>query len=420
MGKQHRAAWHRSWLVVPLAGALALGACGDDDDGGAADTEAPAGTEAPATEAPAETEAPAGTEAPGTTTGGGTGAADLAAAGCPNPVVVQTDWNVEAEHGAMYQMVGEGYEVDTDLKAVRGPLVTSGGQETGVDIEIRIGGPAIGFQLPNSQMYQDTDILLGFVSVDDAMANSAEQPTIAVVTPLDKNPQIMMWDPAQFTGETIADVAPEVETILYFEGATYIDYLIAEGIVPEDKLDSSYDGTPTRWVASGGRVLQQGFASAEPFIYENEVPEWGQPVAFQLIHDTGWEAYSQALSVRAEAFEENRDCLAALVPVIQQATVDYVNDPGPVNALILELNEQYDTGWVYSQGVADFSVEQQLELGLVGNGPNETIGDFDDARMEDFFSKAAEVLAARGIEMAEGLTPADIYTNEFIDPSIGL
>ncbi len=320
----------------------------------------------------------------------------------------------------MYHLVGEGYEVDTDLKAVRGPLVASGGAETGVDVEIRIGGPAIGFQLPNSQMYQDTDILLGFVSTDDAMANSVEQPTVGVVTPLDKNPQIMMWDPAQFDGETIADVAPEVETILYFEGATYMDYLIAEGIVPEDKLDSSYDGQPTRWVASGGNVLQQGFASAEPFIYENEVPEWGKPVAFQLIHDTGWEGYSQALSVRADALEQNRDCLAALVPVIQQATVDYVNDPGPVNSLILELNEQYDTGWVYSEGVADFSVEQQLELGLVGNGPNETIGDFDEARMEDFFTKAAGVLDARGIALAEGLTAADIATNEFIDPSIGL
>jgi hypothetical protein len=40
--------------------------------------------------------------------------------------------------------------------------------------------------------------------------------------------------------------------------------------------------------------------------------------------------------------------------------------------------------------------------------------------MDDFFAKASDVLAARGIEMAEGLTPADIYTNEFIDPSIGL
>ncbi len=59
--------------------------------------------------------------------------------------------------------------------------------------------------------------------------------------------------------------------------------------------------------------------------------------------------------------------------MIQQATVDYVNDPGPVNALILELNDQYDTGWVYSEGVADFSVEQQVELGLVGNGPNDTM-----------------------------------------------
>lgn len=70
-------------LAVLAVTALALGACGDDDDGGAsattsgaADATAPAATESPATE-PAGTE-PAGTEAAG-------GDADIVIAGFEFP-----------------------------------------------------------------------------------------------------------------------------------------------------------------------------------------------------------------------------------------------------------------------------------------------------------------------------------------------
>ena len=59
--------------------------------------------------------------------------------------MIQTDWFPESEHGALYNMVGEGYEVDVDQQVVSGPLV-AGGQDTGVDIEVRTGGPAIGDQ----------------------------------------------------------------------------------------------------------------------------------------------------------------------------------------------------------------------------------------------------------------------------------
>jgi len=107
---------------------------------------APAATPAPAeppTQAPAEpTEAPAEpTEAPAEPTAAPVTLADV----CPNPVVIQTDWFPEGEHGAMYQMVGDDYTVDTSRKVVRGSLVASG-VDTGVDIEVRTGGPAIGFQ----------------------------------------------------------------------------------------------------------------------------------------------------------------------------------------------------------------------------------------------------------------------------------
>ena len=141
--------------------ALIVAACGDDDDdeaGGADTTSAPATTAAPetvpaevtepATTAPAATDAPS-TEAPPTTEATsettapeGGSAVDLSA-DCPNPLVIQTDWFAESEHGGLYNMLGDDYTVTADNMRVKGPLV-AGGEETGVDLEIRMGGPAIG------------------------------------------------------------------------------------------------------------------------------------------------------------------------------------------------------------------------------------------------------------------------------------
>lgn len=339
---------------------------------------------------------------------------DLSAV-CPSTVIIQTDWNPEAEHGALYEMVGDDYTVDADNFIVSGNLV-AGGKDTGVMIEVRTGGPAIGFQQVTAQMYQESDITFGYVSTDEAVENFSQLPTIAFVAPLEKNPQIIMWDPETYPVDTIADL-PDDTFVRYFGGATYIPFLVEAGILSDAQLDDTYDGTPAVFVAEGGAIAQQGFASAEPFIYENEVPEWGKPVAFQLIHDTGFEAYAAAISVRAADFEELTPCMAAMAPIIQQAQVDFITNPDATNELILEAVEAYDNGWVYTAGVAEFSVQAQLDNGLVSNGPDDTLGNFDLDRVDS----VVEILVSTNVfPDSAGVTAADLVTNEFIDESIGL
>ena len=68
--------------------------------------------------------------------------------------------------------------------------------------------------------------------------------------------------------------------------------------------------------------------------------------------------------------------------------------------------------------MADYSDKTQVDLGLVGNGPDSTYGNFDDSRFSDFFTKASKVYTDLGTPPASGYTPADLYTNEFIDKSI--
>jgi hypothetical protein len=392
----------RTLLALPLAGALFLSACGSDAT--TADTTVAA--EAPAEETPAETVAAA--------------AAGASLKGvCPETVVIQTDWNPEAEHGAIYQMIGADPQVDTDKKRVTAALM-DGATDTGVKLEIRVGGPAIAFESVVSTMYKDTSILLGYVSSDDAVSLSEQFPTKAIVAPLNKNPQIIMWNPEKYpTAEKIADLPKDVK-VRVFGPAAYLSYLVSEGIITKDQIDGSYKGVPAAWVADGGTSAQQGFASAEPYFYERELKEWSKPVKYQLIEDAGWTAYAAPLAVRAKDFDANKECFKALVPVVQRATRDFVTDPAKTNALIVDLVTKYNTGWVYTAGQAQASVEYQLKDGIVANSADGTLGSFDNAKVDEFIVKAAKTYEAEGTKTKAGLTSADIVTNEFIDPSIKL
>ncbi|WP_375432856.1 ABC transporter substrate-binding protein [uncultured Friedmanniella sp.] len=347
------------------------------------------------------------------------GAVDLSA-DCPATVVIQTDWNPESEHGAQYALLGSEYKVNTKLKSVSGPLMSSG-KPTGVNVEIRAGGPAIGFESVATQMYKDDKITLGYASTDGQIQTSKELPVKAVMAPLDINPQMIMWDPATYPDvKTIKDLGATGAVVRVFGGASYMEYLVDSGQIDRKNVDEGYDGTPANFVAAQGKDAQQGFASAEPYIYENEVTDWAKPVAFQLIHDAGWQVYAGTMSVKSADFEKLSPCLKKLVPVMQQAEVDFYSDPVATNTLILDLVEQYDTGWVYSQGVADFSVQQQKALKLVSNGTNDEVGDFDMDRVQKILDVMGPIADKLGTPPAAGLTVDDLVTNEFLDPKIGL
>jgi len=339
---------------------------------------------------------------------------------CPETVTFQTDWNPESEHGFLYQLVGAGYEVDASGLRVTGPLMASG-VDTGVKVQVRAGGPAVGFSSPTSLMYSDPDIFLAFAATYSQIQNSGEFPTQSVIAPFNINPQIIMWDPATYPDvKTIADLKATGAKVRYFGGTAYMDYFTSTGILNPAQVDGSYDGTPANFVADGGKSAQQGFATSEPYFYENVLTDWGKPVAYQTIHDAGWTSYAQTLAGKPETIVSAADCLKLLVPIIQQAQVDYVADPSTTNALILDLVAQYNNGWMYDAGQADAAVALALENGLIANSPDGTLGSFDSQRMDEFLALAIPIFEGLGEKLKPGLTSADLATNQFIDPTIAL
>ena len=394
-------------IALPLVAAIALVACGDDEK-----------TESTTATTTGGTETTTGSTTAGTTAEGG------ALAGiCPETVTIQLDWMPEAEHGFLYQLVGDGYTIDKEKAYVTGPLVDSTGADTGVDVQIRSGGPAQQFTPVSQIMYNSDDVFLGYVYTDEAIQYSTDYPTVAVESGFEKNPQMIMWDPATYPDvATIADLGQTDAVVRYFSGAAYMEYFTASGILKTDQVDGSYNGDSSLFIADEGKAAQQGFGSAEPYLYESVLTDWMKPVKYQYINDAGWENYAESIATKPENITEYADCLTALVPMIQQASVDYLNDPAHANAIILDAVEQFgnDFGWTYDQAAADFGVATIKADGLVANGTDGVMGSFDADRVNGLIEKAIPIYTALGTPPKDGLTADDIVTNQFLDPSIHL
>ena len=333
---------------------------------------------------------------------------------CPSPLVVQTDWFPESEHGAMYELIGEGYSVDKDNGITRGPMVL-GGTDLGVEWEVRAGGPFLGGSSVSEIMALDDSIHLGYASTDQQVNHWDVTQLVSVVAPLEKNPQMVMWDPEQYPDLSgIHEIGERGIIVQVFSGGTFPDVFIAQGIWDEENVDKGYTGSPARFIADGD-IAQQGFASAEPYQYEFVHTDYGRPVAFELLHDAGFEIYSQTIGVRNGDIEGMRGCLERLVPIIQQASVDFSSSPDRANAIIVDAVAAYDTWWSYSPELAVFSVQAQRDFGLVGDGPDNTAGNMVASRFEKTFNDMVGA-GMQGID--PDLTPDQLFTNEFIDPNI--
>ncbi len=346
--------------------------------------------------------------------GGQTGGSELAQA-CGRRVVVQTDWFPEPEHGGTYQLIGGNGRVDKDRGTYSGQI---GG--TGVELEIRAGGPYAGSQNVTSLMYQDPEILMGYINTDEAVRNSGQLRTVSVFALLEHSPSALMWDPARYSFETLADIGKSQAKVLYFEGTAFIDYLVGEGFVRRDQLDPSYDGSPARFV-SEGTLVQEAFASHEPYKYEHDVPQWRKPVDFLLVSSGGYDPYPANLNVRPETLRDKAECLRLLVPLMQQAQVDYIRDPGPVNQGLLRMVKELASSWTLSEGLVADAAKKLRDLELAGNGPDQTLGNLDMDRLARMIGILQPIYTAQRVTtMKPDLKPADLATNDFIDPGIGL
>ena len=333
---------------------------------------------------------------------------------CPEEVVVQMGWKPESEYGAIWNLLGDDYNIDTDKKETTATL-TMDGYKTGVKLTIR--------NVPSSQTaaaigYVNQDTLLTFMNTDQAIASDASgQPYISVIAPSKKSPQMIMWDPETYPDvKTVKDLGEKGTTILASVGVNWAPLLEQQGIISDSQIDTSYTGDPARFV-SDPTIAQQGYSTSEPYIYEHEVEAWGKPVAYDMLYDYGYTIYNETYAVRSGDLEKNRACLTKLVPIIQQSAVDFQDDGASAIKVIVEAVEKYNDGWEYSEGLGTYSWEQMKEQGISGNEDG-VAGNLNMDRVQEVLDTFTPILKSSGVEVRSDLTADDLATDEFIDESI--
>lgn len=331
---------------------------------------------------------------------------------CPATIVVQTDWFPESEHGGIFQLIGDDAVASKDTGAVSGSLVVNG-EPTGVNLEIRAGGPFLESPVV-TEMYQDNAITFGYVGTDVAITRYNDAPTLAVFNALNINPQVLLWDATKHPeAKTIADAAMTIKTFYVYGDPAWMRYFEAQGLIQKDQVDSNYKGN---LLLSTEDAVHQGFATSEPYKYAN-LESGAITTGYQLIHDAGWNSYAQNLAIRKDRLEELRPCLEKIVPIFQQAQLDYIADPTRANAIILSTVATYDSWWTQSEGDVANGAASQKDMGIVGNGETPTFGDLEEARVNDFIAKATPILREQGLEIAD-IAAGDITDNTFLDTSI--
>lgn len=339
---------------------------------------------------------------------------------CPARVVIQAAWYPTADLATPFQLFAADWTIDAARKRVSGSLVT-GGKDTGVDLEFRSGGPATGFQTGPAVLYADRAVTLAYANLDEVIGLSATQPVQSVFAPLNGDPQVLIWDRTALPGiDGIVDLGRTDVPVLHSANAGAVfGYLVGSGILRARQLDASYDGSPSRFVAARGKVAVQGYATNEPYIYEH-LPAWGRPVSYQLVQETGYPNYADLLVIRTGDRERLAPCLRRLVPVLQQAQVDFMAAPRPALDRIVKAVAAFRSGFAYDRGNADFGACQLRDLGLVANTRAGTLGAVEPDKVDRMLDIVRPLLAAQRRPVRAGLTAADVATNDFLDPALGL
>jgi hypothetical protein len=381
----------RSVALLSVASIALLAACGSDDDSDAGSETTDAASE--------------------TTDGAGDGDAV-----CPQKLTIQTDWFPELEHGGTYQLIGPDGTADKATVSYSGPVQEQyavGGLE-----EIQIN--TVKFDKLNSAVLLDGEADMAYINMSDIIKDSAAVDMVAIAKTLDKDPQMIMWDPEQNPIESPEDILESGAQVLHFPGVAYIDYMIGQGYMTEDQSNPSYDGSDAAWVAQNGSFFQQGFATNEVYKYENEI-EWKDgapaPVDFYTVADIGFDNYPAAITMMRDTAAELSDCLDLLVPVMQQAWVDFLEDPKPITDTMIEINVAHDGFWTLSEELNAAGLELVESGGFAVNSADGTYCSFDEERVQELYDILAPIYDEQGTEIADSID--GIFTNEYCDDAPG-
>lgn len=345
---------------------------------------------------------------------------------CPSTLYVQTNWLPEPDHGALYELIGAAGTMHQ--YAYEGPLGS-----TGIKLDILSGGPGDANLPIPATMYTGNPVArvtpqLGMDSPDTAIQDSKQFPVVGVATLQEHDPLVLIYDPQKWhdldSVSAFVNAAKHGARFYVTSLQTpYVPWLIAKG-VPSSAFISGYSGDLDKFVTSDGDIINQGYSDSEVINLEHFTTAWDKPVDYTYVYKLGLNDYDEAIEVAKDKLATLTPCLKRLVPMIQQAEVDYLEHPAVVNEVLAKFNSggygasYWQTSLAYSEDADQILKNQDI----VGNsvGGSGAIGAFEMSRLQQNVDTLVPIYKKQGASVAAGLTASSIATNEFIDPSIKL
>jgi hypothetical protein len=389
--------------VVSLVVVFAAAACS-----GGSDADPVASVTAPTTTGPPFTTS--NVEPPSTTTPGF--ADGPLAEVCGDTIIVQASSFPDVGTGPLYSLLGADPTVDVDRQVVSGPLTRADGTVEAVTLEIRSGGPSVGFRSPIAVMADDQSIHIADASTAIAVRDRSLLATQAVMTLTDRSRDAVIIDPATYPDITdIALLGAENIEVRHVTDAPVITFLTAAGVLTPDQLTPGSDELPASFVGAGGAMAQQGDLTVEPALLP-ALPQWGRPVVALPASAAGWSSLDDMLVVDSATDRLSEDCLGRVVRVVQQSIVAYVADPSATNVVMSNIRAQFNPLARLTPALLDEGTRLAIDAGVFDTTRTDAPGTIDPNGFEVFLADLASAL------QVEPVTIDELFDPRFVDSTI--
>jgi NitT/TauT family transport system substrate-binding protein len=264
------------------------------------------------------------------------------------PIVLQTDWYPQPEHGGFYEAQQEGLY-----------------RAAGLDVTITPGGPYVSAE----RQVATGAAQFGMGSSDQVLvAASQGLPLVAVAATMQQDPQAVMVH-AESPVRTFSDL--DGHAIAARPGSIWFQYLVKRynlknvREIPATYSISNFLHDPN--------YIQQIFVTSEPYFAQKQ----GAQVRSLLISSTGYQPYRVYFTSR-QFLQAHPEIVKKFVDASTQGWNDYIADPGPVDRLLQKLNPNM------SPDLMQFSIDTlKRDHFLTGDGTAQShLGHMEPARWD--------------------------------------
>jgi len=294
------------------------------------------------------------------------------------PIVFQTDWYPQPEHGGFYQ---------ADLQGLY--------KAAGLDVKIVPGGP---FVIGDQQVA--TGAAQFAMGSSDAILVRVSQglPLVAVAATMQQDPQALMLH-EQSPVHTFEQL--DGHTIAAKPGSIWFQYIVKRyNLAHVREIPATYSIAN---FLQDPDYIQQAFITSEPFTAQQH----GVKVRMMLISSTGYQPY-RVFFTSKQFLAEHPDIVAKFVKASLEGWKNYLADPALVDAELSKLNPNM------SPEQMKFSIDTLRQNHFIdGDGtPDSHLGHFTAQRWATTYKQLVDLKVT-----AAPIDPATAYTRQFTDPA---